>query len=120
MRTLHDATAEMGVANQVTMFAETDFGRTLESNGTGSDHGWGGHQIVLGGAVRGGDLYGRFPTLALAGPDDANTRGVLIPTTSLDQYGATLARWFGVGEVALPQIFPNLPRFASSNVGFMG
>lgn len=119
MRALFDATVEMGVSAQVTQFTETDFGRTLESNGTGSDHGWGGHQLVLGGGVRGGDLFGRFPTLALAGPDDANSRGVLIPTTSLDQYGATLARWFGVPEPTLPQVFPNLPRFATSNVGFM-
>jgi uncharacterized protein (DUF1501 family) len=119
MRAFYDATVEMGVSAQVTQFTETDFGRTLESNGSGSDHGWGGHQLVLGGGVRGGDLHGRFPTLALAGPDDANARGVLIPTTSLDQYGATLARWFGVPETMLPQIFPNLPRFATSNVGFM-
>ncbi len=119
MRALYDATVEMGVANSVTQFTETDFGRTLESNGSGSDHGWGGHQLVLGGAVRGGDMFGTFPTLALGGPDDANTRGVLIPTTSLDQFGATFARWFGVTEAALPQIFPNIGRFATSNVGFM-
>lgn len=119
MRALYDATVEMGVANEVTTFTETDFGRTLESNGSGSDHGWGGHQLVLGGAVRGGDVYGTFPTLALAGPDDANSRGVLIPSTALDQYGATIARWFGVGEQALPQIFPNLARFAGTNLGFM-
>lgn len=120
MRALYDATVEMGVADRVTTFTETDFGRTLEPSGSGTDHGWGGHQLVLGGAVRGGDLYGRFPTLALGGPDDAGTRGVLIPTTSLDQYGATLARWFGVPEASLPQIFPNLARFATSNVGFFG
>jgi uncharacterized protein (DUF1501 family) len=119
MRALYDATVEMGVSNQVTTFTETDFGRTLEPSGSGSDHGWGGHQLVLGGAVRGGDVYGRFPTLALAGPDDAGTRGVLIPTTSLDQYGATFARWFGVSESNIPQVFPNIGRFATSNLGFM-
>lgn len=119
MRAFYDATAEMGVANQVTSFTETDFGRTLEPSGSGTDHGWGGHQLIVGGAVRGGDLYGSFPTLALAGPNDATARGVLIPTTSLDQFGATFARWFGVGETDLPQIFPNLGRFASSNLGFM-
>ena len=119
MRALYDATVEMGVAANVTQFTETDFGRTLESNGSGSDHGWGGHQLVLGGAVRGGDVYGTFPTLALGGPDDANTRGVLIPTTALDQYGATFARWFGVADSALPQVFPNIGRFATANVGFM-
>jgi uncharacterized protein (DUF1501 family) len=117
---IYDATVEMGVADRVTSFTETDFGRTLESNGSGSDHGWGGHQLVLGGAVRGGDVYGTFPTLALAGPNDANTRGVLIPTTSLDQFGATFACWFGVPDAMLTQIFPNIGRFATSNVGFMG
>ena len=119
MRALYDATVEMGISNQVTTFTETDFGRTLEPSGSGSDHGWGGHQLVLGGAVRGGDVYGRFPTLALAGPDDAGTRGVLIPTTALDQYGATFARWFGVSESNIPQVFPNIGRFATSNLGFM-
>ena len=119
MRALYDATAEMGLADKVTTFTETDFGRTLESNGSGSDHGWGGHQLVLGGAVRGGDLFGKFPDLTLGGADDANARGVLIPTTSLDQYGATLARWFGVAPEAMTQVFPNIGRFATPDVGFM-
>lgn len=119
MRAFYDATAEMGIADKVTTFTETDFGRTLESSGSGSDHGWGGHQLVLGGAVRGGDLFGTFPDLTLGGPDDANARGVLIPTTALDQYGSTLARWFGVAPAALNQVFPNLGRFASADVGFL-
>src|SRR5260370_41903299 len=101
----------MGVPNQAHHLTESHFGRTLQPSGTGSDHGWGRHHFVLGGAVKGGDVYGTFPTLALGGPDDANNRGVLIPTTSIDQYGATMANWFGVGTAALPQVLPNLAHF---------
>jgi uncharacterized protein (DUF1501 family) len=74
----------------------------------------------MGGAVKGGDVYGTFPTLALGGPDDANNRGVLIPTSSLDQYGATMAKWFGVSAAAMPQVFPNLANFATAGLGFLG
>lgn len=115
----YTATVEMGVANGVTAFTESDFGRTLEPSGTGSDHGWGSHHLVLGGAVKGGDVHGTFPRPALGGADDAGTRGVLIPTTSIDQYGATLARWFGVDAAGLAQIFPNLANFSAPDVGFM-
>jgi len=120
MLSLYNATAEMGVADQVTTFTESDFGRTLQPSGTGSDHGWGSHHLVMGGAVKGGDLYGTFPTLALGGPDDANNRGVLIPTTSIDQYGATMAKWFGVSPAAMPQVFPTLANFAAADLGFLG
>lgn len=113
------ATEEMGVASQVTTFTESDFGRTLQPSGDGSDHAWGSHYLVLGGGVRGGEVYGRFPALQLAGPDDAGSRGSWIPTTSLDEYGATLARWFGVGEADLDLVFPNLANFSSRDVGFM-
>jgi uncharacterized protein (DUF1501 family) len=116
----YNATGEMGVANSVTTFTESDFGRTLQPSGTGSDHGWGSHHLVMGGAVKGGDLYGTFPTLALGGPDDANTRGVLIPTTSMDQYGATMAKWFGVSPASMPQVFPTLANFPTADLGFMG
>jgi uncharacterized protein (DUF1501 family) len=119
MKAFYDATVEMGVADKVTTFTETDFGRTLQPSGTGSDHGWGGHHLVMGGAVRGGDIYGTFPIPALGGPDDANSRGVLIPTTSLDQYGATLAKWFGVSAAAMPQVFPNIGKFPTADVGFL-
>lgn len=115
----YQATAEMGVADQVTAFTASEFGRTLQPSGTGTDHGWGNHQLILGGAVRGGNLYGTFPSLALGGPDDTGARGVLIPTTSLDQFGGTLARWFGVGPEAMASVFPNLANFGSPDLGFV-
>ncbi len=121
LKAFYDATAQMGIANQVTTFTLSDFGRTFQpASGQGTDHAWGNHHIVMGGAVKGGDLYGKYPTLALGGPDDTDTRGRWIPTTSVDQYGATLARWFGVAESDLSGVFPNLGSFASSNIGFMG
>lgn len=119
MNAFYAATVEMGVANGVTTFTESDFGRTLQPSGSGSDHGWGSHHLVLGGAVRGGNVYGSFPMPALGGADDAGSRGVLIPSISLDQYGATLARWFGVSASAMAQVFPNLGHFATSDLGFM-
>jgi uncharacterized protein (DUF1501 family) len=120
MNAFYNATAEMGLADKVTTFTESDFGRTLQPSGTGSDHGWGSHHLVMGGAVKGGDLYGTFPTLALGGPDDSGNRGALIPTTSIDQYGATMAKWFGVSPAALSQVFPNLANFPTTDLGFLG
>src|SRR5437899_6816038 len=121
MAAFYNATLEMGVDKQVTTFTESEFGRTCQpSSGGGSDHGWGSHHIVMGGAVLGGDMYGTYPTLALQGPDDANNRGVWIPTISLDQYGATLASWFGVGAASLTGVFPSLGNFAVKNIGFLG
>jgi len=117
---LYKATEELGVATQVTTFTASEFGRTLNPNSSaGSDHGWGSHHFVIGGAVKGGQVYGRFPTVALNGPDDASGRGVWVPTTSLDQYGATLAAWFGVPEQALAEVFPNLGNFAPASLGFL-
>ncbi len=113
------AMGELGVANQVTTFTASDFGRTLSSNGDGSDHGWGGHHFVMGGAVQGGRYYGTAPQVSIA-TDDQVGQGRLLPSTSVDQYAATLARWFGVSASELPSIFPNLARFSSSNIGFMG
>jgi len=122
MKAFHDATVEMGTADQVVTFTESDFGRTLQPSGgstLGTDHAWGSHHFVMGGAVKGGDIYGTFPTLQLSGPDDANNRGVWIPTTSLDQYGASLATWFGVDPSKLGTVFPNLANFKSPLPAFL-
>jgi uncharacterized protein (DUF1501 family) len=113
------ATVEMQVQNNVTAFTASDFGRTYLSNGDGSDHGWGSHHLVMGGAVLGGRLYGRVPTLAINGPDDTGD-GRWIPTTSVDEYSATLAKWFGVSATDMPTVFPNLYRFNTPDLGFMG
>ncbi len=115
----YNATQEAGLAQQVTTFTQSEFGRTLQSNGSGSDHAWGNHQLILGGAVQGG-IYGQMPEFTLNGPDDANGRGVWIPKIATAQFGATLGRWFGASDAELAQAFPNLGQFASTNVGFMG
>jgi uncharacterized protein (DUF1501 family) len=114
----YKATLELGVSNQVTTFTASDFGRTFRSNGDGSDHGWGSHHFIVGGAVKGTDLYGKMPTLTVNGPDDT-TQGRWIPTTSVDEYAATLATWFGVSTTDLPTVFPNIGRFAKPNLGFL-
>jgi len=116
---LYNATVELNCADLVTAFTASDFNRTFPSNGKGSDHAWGNHHFVVGGAVRGRSIYGAFPTLVRGGPDDTGSSGLWIPTTSVDQYAATLASWFGVGAADLPVIFPNIGRFATPNVGFM-
>jgi uncharacterized protein (DUF1501 family) len=103
----------------VTTFTASDFGRTYTPNAGGTDHGWGNLQFVMGGAVQGGDIYGRMPSLVL-GADDDTGRGRWIPTTSVDEYNATLATWFGVSAANLPVVLPNIGRFAKPNLGFMG
>jgi uncharacterized protein (DUF1501 family) len=112
------AMEQLGLSNNVTAFTSSDFGRTFPSNGQGSDHGWGSHHLILGGAVKGQQTYGKFPTLAVNGPDDTST-GRWIPTTSCDQYFATLATWFGVDSGNLTTVFPNIGRFATTNLGFV-
>jgi len=108
------------VADKVTTFTLSDFGRTFRINANaGSDHAWGNHHFVLGGSVRGCAFYGRFPALAMGGPDDAGDDGQWIPTTAIEQYGATLAKWFGVPAASLPQVFPNLQAFAAKDLGFL-
>ncbi len=116
----YNATIEMGIPDRVTSFTLSDFGRSLQPSGSGSDHGWGNHHLILGGGVQGGKMYGTFPTMALGGPDDSGSRGAFIPTTSTDQYGATLAAWLGVPNAQLPSVFPNIGKFGTSNLGFMG
>jgi len=115
------ATQELGMAQNVTTFTESDFSRTFQPTTTdGTDHAWGSHQLVMGGAVQGGQVYGKFPTFELGGPDDTDTRGRWIPSTSIDQYGATLSSWFGIPSTALATVFPNLANFPTSNLGFLG
>ena len=117
----------MGARNRVTAFTASDFGRTFTSNGDGTDHGWGSHHFVLGGAVRGGDLYGTFPVLGAKNANNNNFdsspdqlgNGALLPRTGVQQLGATLGRWFGASEQDLLDVFPRLNEFATSNLGLM-
>ena len=120
LRGFDDAMQALGMGAQVTAFTMSDFARTLKlNNSAGTDHGWGNHQLVLGGAVRGRQTYGSHPQLALGGPDDATREGRWIPSTSYDQVVATLARWFGVDDSALGAITPNLARFDRRDLGFL-
>ena len=113
------AMEQLGVANQVTTFTASDFSRTLPTNSQGSDHGWGSHHLIMGAAVKGGQTYGKLPTFAINGPDDTGL-GRWIPSTAVDQYSATLAKWFGVDTgTNMASIFPNLSRFPTSDLGFM-
>jgi len=115
------ATQELNLAQNVTTFTESDFSRTFQpTTADGSDHAWGSHHLVLGGAVKGGQIFGKFPAFQLGGPNDADTRGRWIPTTSIDQYGATLCSWFGIPPSALATVFPNLANFPTANLGFLG
>jgi uncharacterized protein (DUF1501 family) len=117
----YQATVELGIDSSVTTFTASEFGRTLTPSGVdGSDHAWGNHHFVIGSGVQGGQFYGAFPLLAPGGSNDAGTRGVLIPTTAVDQYGSTLAQWFGVPSANLPQVFPNIANFGSNKLGFLG
>ena len=128
MTAFYNATVELGVANKVTAFTASDFGRTLASNGDGSDHGWGSHHLVVGGAVKGNAFYGTPPPVSVtstAAPADQwhVGQGRLLPSTSVDQYAATLAKWFGVADGELPGILPNIGHFGGAgypvNLGFM-
>lgn len=117
LQSFQAALEELGVADRVTTFTASDFGRTLTSNGDGSDHGWGSHHLVMGGALRGGRFWGTPPVLANNGPDDVG-QGRLLPSTSVDQFAATLARWLGVSDAELPLVLPNIGHFASRDLGF--
>jgi uncharacterized protein (DUF1501 family) len=116
MTQFYAATVELGVQNQVTTFTASDFGRTAISNGDGSDHGWGSHHVVMGGAVKGRTLYGTPPVLANNGPDDVG-QGRLLPSTSVDQLAATLATWFGVSAADLPLVVPSIGNYSQKNLG---
>ncbi len=131
LKAFQDSIDALGLTDNVLLFEASDFTRTFTPNGSsatasGSDHGWGGHKIVMGGPVRGKNLYGHYPDTTPGGPDDAGgTRGRWIPSTSVDQYGAVIAKWFGVDSNAMETIFPNLGRFdspfdvASANLDFI-
>jgi uncharacterized protein (DUF1501 family) len=114
----YDATVELGIADRVTTFTASDFGRTLSSNADGSDHGWGGHHFVMGGAVQGGRYYGTAPRVSITS-DDQVGQGRLLPTTSVDEFAATLARWFGCNASELPGILPNIGNFSNTALGFV-
>jgi uncharacterized protein (DUF1501 family) len=114
----YNATMELGIADKVTTFTQSDFGRTLTSNGDGTDHGWGNNHMVIGGSVRGKDLYGTYPLLEMDGPDEV-LGGRIIPTTSASQYTATLASWFGVPDSSIADVAPNIGNFDTQNLGFM-
>jgi uncharacterized protein (DUF1501 family) len=128
LRYFDTALGTVGARDLVTTFTASDFGRSFTSNGDGTDHGWGGHQLVMGGAVKGGDLYGNFPTLvaSTSNSNDFNSpdqvrNGALLPSTSVDQLGATLGRWFGLDDDNLKRVFPNLTHFntAQGNMSFL-
>jgi len=107
------AMTALNLQSNVTTFTESDFGRTFQPNGNaGTDHGWGSHALVMGGAVAGGAVYGTYPSLALGGPDDSTTRGTWVPSTAAEQYVAAVAKWFGVtAQADLDYAFPNLKNF---------
>jgi uncharacterized protein (DUF1501 family) len=125
MAALYNATVEMGIADKVTSFTLSDFGRTLQPSGSGSDHGWGNHHLVVGGAVNGGRIHGQFPLMTnyaafnATREDYADNRGVLLPQISLSQYGATMAKWFGAGDGQLDGVFPTLANFNARDLGFL-
>ncbi len=119
MNAFQKAMEQLAISNKVTTFTASDFSRTLPTNSQGSDHGWGSHHLIMGGAVKGGQTYGKLPTFAINGPDDTGL-GRWIPSTAVDQYSATLAKWFGVDTGSnMTAIFPNLSRFPTSDLGFM-
>jgi len=115
--TFHDALAQLGLESQVTTFTCSDFGRSIVPNGAGTDHGWGGHAFVMGGAVKGGDIYGQMPQIRKDSPDAIGDR--VVPAISVEQYFSRLATWFGASPADLDVIFPNLQSFPGADLEFM-
>ncbi len=117
------ATIELGVQSNVTTFTLSEFGRTVQSSGDGSDHAWGSHSFIMGGSVKGGDFYGQYPSLVLGGPNDIDQgtapRGRMLPTTSVNQLAATLAKWYGLSPTSVQTAVPNIVRFSPTDLGFM-
>jgi uncharacterized protein (DUF1501 family) len=121
LNAFYNATVALGVSSDVTTFTQSDFARTFKpASGGGTDHAWGGHHFIIGDAVKGGQMYGTMPALVLGGPNDVTAQGRWIPTTAVDQYASTLATWFGVSAGNLSLVFPNIARFATANLGFLG
>jgi uncharacterized protein (DUF1501 family) len=120
LRAFNQAMNGMGAGQQVTVFTHSEFSRTMRANTAGgSDHAWGSHHLIMGGAVRPKTFQGIFPDVRPGGPDDADTLGRWVPTTSVDQYAATLARWFGVGDQDVSAVLPNLANFTQPTLDFM-
>ena len=119
LNSFYQATEELGIADSVTTFTASEFGRTLSINGDGTDHAWAGHSLVMGGAVNGGMIHGEMPQLIIDGPDDASDTGRLVPKYGVDQYGATLGKWMGMTDSDMHEIFPNLANFDNNDLGFM-
>src|SRR5437764_2964854 len=119
MNAFYQATKELGISDRVTLFTASDFSRTFQANGGGSDHAWGSHALILGDSVKGGDIYGAYPTIAMGGPEDVG-EGRWVPSTSVDEYSATLAKWYGISSPTdLATVLPNVGRFAKPDRGFM-
>ena len=119
LTSFYQSTVDLGVADSVTTFTASEFGRTYSNNGDGTDHAWAGHNLVMGGAVQGGMIHGDMPDTSLGGPDDTDETGRFIPKYGIDQYGATLAQWMGMSLSDVHQIFPNLKNFDVTDLGFM-
>ena len=118
LKSFYDTTVELGISDKVTTFTGSDFGRAIVNNDDGSDHGWGSTHFILGGAVKGKQFYGKSPVYANNGPDDVG-QGRLLPSTSVDQYAATLASWFGVSDTQMSTVLPSIGNFSNRNLGFV-
>jgi len=119
LSSFYQSTVDLGVEDSVTTFTASEFGRTYSINGDGTDHAWSGHNLIMGGAVKGGQIHGDMPDFTIGGPDDTDEAGRFIPKYGVDQYGATLAKWMGMTNSDMNDIFPNLSNFDTKDLGFM-